>query len=53
MIARFETLFPERLASAERERHVGNRLDDAVGRREADGQPTDVEQLAFMRRAHA
>ena len=54
MIARFETLLPEpdsptiaeRLAARERERDVLTRLDDAVGRREANGQVTYVEQGA-------
>ncbi len=54
MIARFETLFPEPDSPTtpsvsprrERERDVGDRLDDAVRRREADGEPADVEQLA-------
>ena len=35
---------PERLATLERERDVGDRLDDAVGRREPDREPANVEQ---------
>ena len=39
----------ERLAARERERDVGDGLHDAVRRREADGEPADVEELFAVR----